>query len=312
MSTRRDPDDILATWLEEGPTRLPHTARRAIVVDARTTRQSRRAWRAPWRFTDMNPAARIALAIMAAAFVVGGTVFALGRSAQVAAPTTPSAPTTAPAPSSGPASPDATPCVASTLGASSALTDPACSFESDQLTPRVSFSGAPGLRRISENARHLELGVTTTGSSAATGQVVVIALVDAARTPCDPKWADAPVLDTVPWRPSTAAGGPAAFMDILATTPVPMDTPVPVTIDGHAGLETVLRPVAGDLAECGGFVAFADILTSRAGIGEGIVMRLAAVDVDGTTVLVERAADAAAFDAASDALESVAGTIRFP
>ena len=42
MSLQRDPDAILATWLEEGPNRLPEATRRAIAVNTRTTRQSRR------------------------------------------------------------------------------------------------------------------------------------------------------------------------------------------------------------------------------------------------------------------------------
>ena len=31
MTTPRDPDEILAAWLDEGPTRLPDQTRRAIV-----------------------------------------------------------------------------------------------------------------------------------------------------------------------------------------------------------------------------------------------------------------------------------------
>ena len=33
MTVKRDPDAILAAWLEEGPTALPEPTRRAIAVD---------------------------------------------------------------------------------------------------------------------------------------------------------------------------------------------------------------------------------------------------------------------------------------
>ena len=41
MTTRRSPEDIVDAWLEEGPNVLPASARRAIVVAARTTPQAR-------------------------------------------------------------------------------------------------------------------------------------------------------------------------------------------------------------------------------------------------------------------------------
>ena len=37
MTVKRDPDAILAAWLEEGPTGLPEPTRRAIAVSTRTT-----------------------------------------------------------------------------------------------------------------------------------------------------------------------------------------------------------------------------------------------------------------------------------
>ncbi len=50
MTVQRDPDAILAAWLEEGPDRLPDATRRAIAVTTRTTHQSRRPRWVPWRF----------------------------------------------------------------------------------------------------------------------------------------------------------------------------------------------------------------------------------------------------------------------
>ena len=42
MNVQRDPDAILAAWLDEGPDRLPEATRRAIAVTTRTTHQTRR------------------------------------------------------------------------------------------------------------------------------------------------------------------------------------------------------------------------------------------------------------------------------
>jgi hypothetical protein len=42
MSAPRDPDAILAAWLEEGPNELPDSTRRAIAAGMRTTAQARR------------------------------------------------------------------------------------------------------------------------------------------------------------------------------------------------------------------------------------------------------------------------------
>ena len=50
MTVQRDPDAILAAWLEEGPNRLPDATRRAIAVTTRTTHQSRRPMWLPWRY----------------------------------------------------------------------------------------------------------------------------------------------------------------------------------------------------------------------------------------------------------------------
>ena len=75
MTIRRDPDAILAAWLEEGPNQLPDTTRRAIAVSTRTTHQSRLPVWLPWRYPSMNGMTRFALAAAAVvAVVVGGPV----------------------------------------------------------------------------------------------------------------------------------------------------------------------------------------------------------------------------------------------
>ena len=73
MNVQRDPDAILATWLEDGPVRLPDATKRAIAVTTRTTRQSRRPMWVPWRFPPMNGATRFALgAVAVVAVALGG------------------------------------------------------------------------------------------------------------------------------------------------------------------------------------------------------------------------------------------------
>ena len=88
MNERRDPDAILAAWLDGGPTELPDLTRRAIVAALPTTSQARRGPFAPWRFTPMNTFSRAAAAVLVAALALGGAVYLLGRSTpSVGAPT---------------------------------------------------------------------------------------------------------------------------------------------------------------------------------------------------------------------------------
>ena len=94
MSASRDPDTILAAWLDDGPEDLPYSTRRAITTAVRTTPQSRvgplgpSAWRPPM---SMPKAALAAVAVLVLA--VSGFML-LGRPAEqpgaVGAPASPS------------------------------------------------------------------------------------------------------------------------------------------------------------------------------------------------------------------------------
>jgi hypothetical protein len=68
MTASRDPDPILAAWLDEGPSRLPVDTCRAILVATRTTRQQRRQRWLPWR-TSMLAFTRVAVAAIALVIV---------------------------------------------------------------------------------------------------------------------------------------------------------------------------------------------------------------------------------------------------
>jgi hypothetical protein len=75
MTTPRDPDSVIAAWLEEGPNALPEPTRRAIVVNTRTMDQRRQPIWMPQRSPTMNPFARIAAAAIVVVAVLGGAVY---------------------------------------------------------------------------------------------------------------------------------------------------------------------------------------------------------------------------------------------
>lgn len=106
MTVRRDPDAILAAWLEEGPDVLPEATRRAIEVTTRTTHQARRLTWLPWRATHMNGMTRLALAAAAVVAVAVGGLYlfrpATDPSGGVGGPGSPApsaSPSSSPAPS---------------------------------------------------------------------------------------------------------------------------------------------------------------------------------------------------------------------
>ena len=80
MNIQRDPDAILASWLEDGPTRLPDGTRRAIGVATRSTDQRRRPIWVSWRLRNMNSYARLAVAAVVVV-AVGAMGLALLRPA---------------------------------------------------------------------------------------------------------------------------------------------------------------------------------------------------------------------------------------
>ena len=77
MTVKRDPDAILAAWLEEGPTALPEPTRRAIAVNTRTTSQRRRPFWMPRGRPLMNIYARWAVAAIAVVLAIGGAAYFL-------------------------------------------------------------------------------------------------------------------------------------------------------------------------------------------------------------------------------------------
>ena len=111
MTVQRDPDAILAAWLEDGPNRLPEATKRSIAVTTRTTRQSRRPMSVPWRAPTLNGMTRSILAAVAVVAVVVGGLYLLrpgpDPSGVVGGPGSP-VPSVSPTPSASPA-PSASP-----------------------------------------------------------------------------------------------------------------------------------------------------------------------------------------------------------
>jgi hypothetical protein len=107
MTVQRDPDAILAAWLEEGPNQLPEQTRRAISFTTRTTEQKRRPSWALWRTPLMPTFARLAVATIALIAFVGGAVYFMApQQGAGGAPPSPS-PTVTSAPTPASPSPEA-------------------------------------------------------------------------------------------------------------------------------------------------------------------------------------------------------------
>lgn len=90
MNVTRDPELILAAWLDAGPTDLPDATRRAILTSLPTTSQARRGPFAPWRFSTMNIHARLAAAAVVAVVALGGALYLVGPRLGVGPSLTPS------------------------------------------------------------------------------------------------------------------------------------------------------------------------------------------------------------------------------
>ena len=99
MSTDRETTRLVRSWLEDGVTALPDRVLDAVLDQIPATRQRRSSW-AAWRFAEVNPYARIALAAAAVlVVVVVGQSLLGGRGGVGGTPT--AVPTVAPTPTTG-------------------------------------------------------------------------------------------------------------------------------------------------------------------------------------------------------------------
>jgi hypothetical protein len=103
MTAQRDPDAILAAWIDEGPTDLPNVTRRAILTALPTTPQARRGFLAPRRTLPMLTPARAVIALVIATIAVGGALSVIRNQSE-------QGPSVSPSPAASPvATPGATP-----------------------------------------------------------------------------------------------------------------------------------------------------------------------------------------------------------
>lgn len=129
MNVKRDPESILAAWLDEGPTDLPDATRRAILTSLPTTSQARRGPFAPWRFSLMNTYTRLAAVAVVAVFAIGGALYLIGPRFGVGGP-----------------SPTPSPTATATASASAGrvtLTDTGCTWESNPGTLPTTVATLP-------------------------------------------------------------------------------------------------------------------------------------------------------------------------
>jgi hypothetical protein len=92
----RDPDSVLAAWLDDGPTDLPDVTRRAILTALPTTPQARRGLLAPRRSTHMSMFARGVAVLIVAVVAIGTAALLAGPRSGVGGPS----PSSVPSPSS--------------------------------------------------------------------------------------------------------------------------------------------------------------------------------------------------------------------
>lgn len=123
MNTQRDPDAVLAAWLDDGPTDLPSSTRRAISTAVRATPQARAGLGLPVRRPLMSRLQALAAAAVLAAAGVGLSAIVMPRAPGGVGGSAVSKPTPSPSP---------TPSVASASPA------PASSIDTSGWTPYVS------------------------------------------------------------------------------------------------------------------------------------------------------------------------------
>lgn len=293
MTTLRDPDEILALWLEEGPARLPEPTRRAIVVQTRTTRQTRRPMWVPGRTPPMNPIARVALGGIAVVAMLLGALYFVnpagnGIGGQPAATAT-SSPTPSPSPSPIALSDVQVPLDPGTYVTADPFPLPI------RMTVPAGWTGKIG-------GPYLVLLERTSAPGTIAFSIFDKVFADPCHTTTG--YIDPPVGPTVEDL-ATALGG-------LPT--VEVTTPVEATIGGRTGQQlTITAPTVTtgcELVPGGTFPIWELPLGSTNELMPGQVDRVWIVDVEGTRLVID-ATDSLGTDAALDAeIQGILDSIR--
>jgi hypothetical protein len=268
MSIRRDPDAILAAWLEEGPTALPEPTRRAIAVTTRTTTQRRHPLWMPRGRPLMNTYARWAVAAVAVVLAIGGAAYFLAPAGgQVGG-----RPNATPSATSSSSAPSALPSVGAPLPAGEGSVDPGTyipafdpglTFTIDR---EVQHNCAPGFRcRGTINANlpgwlDIEFGLPRIEMH--------IVRVDKVNDPAKPGAVIDPPADLAAW---------------LASRPgVTVNTQRAVQVGGLAATQLDIRTGDQDLV----FGPIPGVAEPTLGLFANGTVRLFVVPVDGRQVLI--------------------------
>ena len=109
MTAHRDPDVVVAAWLDAGPSDLPDATRRAILSALPTTSQARRGLLAPGRRFLMSTPTRLAGFALVAIVAIGGAIYILNPRSDTGVPVATPSPSPIVTPTPALPSPTATP-----------------------------------------------------------------------------------------------------------------------------------------------------------------------------------------------------------
>jgi hypothetical protein len=161
-----------------------------------------------------------------------------------------------------------------------------CRYLTIAFEPVAELRIGDGWTIVADSPAELSLRAPIAGSSSDSGTLTIAVLDNVAVDTCV---AAGDAGRTRPWAPATPADGPQDLMDWIETgSGIPHSPPAPVTIDGHAGLETDVSPGVGSLEACGGigFLATLGSDDRTVRIAENEATRLAAVEVGDRTLVV--------------------------
>ncbi len=287
MTAPRDPDQLIRAFLDEGRTELPDRAYDAVRGQIDRTRQ--RAVIGPWRESDMNTYAKLALAAAAVLVVavIGINLLPGGRGGvggSPAASPTPILPTASPAP---------TPRTLTTSDVGSTLAAGTYRVAAPFVEPFTVT--VPG----NQFDQLVEAGVAFDNPASNAGYAVLVPNGTYA-DPCAPGATPQPA-------PATVDGLVQAFASMKGFR---LDSSVDVTFDGHAGKAIVLTNTLAADAACpfDGWVPIFDYAGAPpegAATNRGVTEYFWIVDVAGTPVIIAPSTNARTFGELDPLIQSI-------
>jgi hypothetical protein len=269
MTTQRNPETILAVWLDEGPTDLPDATRRAILSALPTTPQER-GLRIPWRTPAMSTPLRLAAAIAIVAIVGAAGLALINRT-----------------PITGPGgSPVPTPSATPIAGAASDFPHP-FTYELP--------ADAGIVVSVAEPSWYQFRVPNEPGASTAYGNSVVIRLISGGRTdPCAATSEPLPLPD-----------GPEAVVDYLTGIPsLDVSAEESTTVDGRPARQVVITSLS-PTADCPDLWLWTEQGSFTQNSGWGSSSRLTVVDVEGDHIVILATADPAWYPVADALIDSI-------